>query len=86
LQGNKNEKEAKKKKVDVHLLTTYALVIFWSNIFCNTTSTTSSATPLQQRLLQHRFNTTFATSSSVAPLQHCFCNIVFYSIASTSLL
>jgi hypothetical protein len=47
------------------------------------------ATPLQQRLLQHHFNTTFAallqhtcaTLSSAAALQHYFYNIVFCNIA-----
>jgi hypothetical protein len=47
------------------------------------------ATPLQQRLLQHRFNTTsvallqhaYATLSSAAALQHCFCSTVFCNIA-----
>jgi hypothetical protein len=58
-QKNKNEKEANQKKVVVHLLATNALVIFWRNVFCNTTLATSSATPL----LQHCFNT---------HVQHCF--------------
>jgi len=48
-----------------------------------------SATALQQRLLQHCFNTTsvallqhaYATMFSVAALQHCFCSTVFYNIA-----
>jgi len=30
---NKSEKEANKKKVDVHLLATNALVIFWRSVF-----------------------------------------------------
>jgi hypothetical protein len=34
---NKSEKKAKKKKVDVHLLATYTMVIFWRSVFCNTT-------------------------------------------------
>jgi hypothetical protein len=53
-----------KKKVDVHLLATNALVIFWRSVFFNTISETSST----------------------APLQHRFYNIIFYSIASTPLL
>jgi hypothetical protein len=70
-QKNKNEKEANKKKVDVHLLVTNALVNFWSNVFYNTTSTTSSATPLQ-----HHFCSIASTH---------LCDIVF-SINSSSVL
>jgi uncharacterized protein YegP (UPF0339 family) len=54
-------KKDPKKRVNVHLLATNAHVIFWSNVFCNTTSATSS----------------------IAPLQHRFYSIIFYSIAST---
>jgi hypothetical protein len=74
-------KKTKVKKVDVHLLTIYALVIFWRSIFCNTTSATSSASSLQHRfcsiastlllqhcLLQQHFNITSVTPSSVALL------------------
>jgi predicted thioesterase len=74
-----DQKKQTKKKVDVHLFATNALVIFWNKV---------SATPLQQHLLQHRFSTTFvallqhayATLSSVATLQHCFCNTMFCNI------
>jgi hypothetical protein len=62
------EKEAKKKKkVDVHLLATNALVIFWMSIFCNTTSTKSSVAPLQHRF----YNIVFCNIASTPPLQHC---------------
>ncbi len=44
---------------------------------------TFSATPLQQRLLQHHFNITFATPSSASSLRHCLCSTVFCNIAST---
>jgi hypothetical protein len=46
LQGNKSEKEAKKKMVNVHLLAIDALIIFWRSIFYNTISVMSSAAPL----------------------------------------
>jgi hypothetical protein len=53
--------------------------------------TVFSSTPLQQRLLQHCYNTIFTTLSSIAlssatSLQHHLCNIVFYNSASTPLL
>jgi hypothetical protein len=38
-QKNKMKKKQIRKMVDVHLLATDALVIFGSNVFCNTTST-----------------------------------------------
>jgi hypothetical protein len=57
------KKKQRKKKVDVYLLATDALVIFWKNIFYNTTSATFSTT-----LLQHRF----CSIVSTPPLQHCF--------------
>jgi hypothetical protein len=66
---NKSEKEENKKKVDVHLLATNALVIFWRSIFCNTTLATSSATPLQHH------------SCNIASTD--MCNIVFCSNTST---
>jgi hypothetical protein len=58
--NNKSEKEAKKKKVDVHLLATNALVIFWRSIFSNTTLATSSAALLQH----HLCNIIFYSSTS----------------------
>jgi hypothetical protein len=64
---NKSEKEAKKKKVDVHLLATNALIIFWMNIFCNTTSVTFSIPSLQHRF----YSIVFCTIASTPPLQHC---------------
>jgi predicted NAD/FAD-binding protein len=69
---NKSEKEENKKKVDVHLLATNALVIFWRSVFCNTTSAMSSTTPLQQCLLQHHFSNVFCNTTSTPLLQHCF--------------
>jgi len=71
------EKKQIKKKVDVHLLATNALVSFWRNIFCNTILATFYATPL----LQHYFNT---------HVQHCFLqqhfNIVFVAPFFATLL
>jgi hypothetical protein len=63
-----------KKKVDVHLLATDALVFLeesflqhhFSNVFYNIAS--ASAT-----LLQHAY----ATLSSATTLQHCFCSTIF---------
>jgi hypothetical protein len=52
----------RKKKFDVHLLATDALVIFWRNVFCNTILATSFATSLQHR---------FCSIASTPPLQHC---------------
>jgi hypothetical protein len=66
------KKKQIKKKVDVHLLATDALVIFWSSIFYNTTLATSSTT-----LLQHQFCSIVSTR---------LCNIVFYNNISTLLL
>jgi hypothetical protein len=63
LKKKKVKKKQRKKKVDVYLLTTYALVIFWKNIFYNTTSAMSFAA-----LFQHHFCNIVSTS----PLQHCF--------------
>jgi hypothetical protein len=60
-------KKKQKKKVDVHLLATNALVIFWRSIFCNTTLAMSFVT-----LLQHCFCTiVFCNIDSTLPLQHC---------------
>ncbi len=71
------KKKQIKKKVDVHLFATNALVSFWRSIFFNTTSTTFSTT----LLLQHYFNT---------PVQHCLLqqhfNIVFVALLSATLL
>jgi hypothetical protein len=98
--GTRVKKKKKKKRVDVHLLATYALIIFLKKVFYNNISATSCATLLQHRfynivfcstastsllqhhLLQHCFNTTFATLSFVPTLQHCFCSTIFYSMAS----
>jgi hypothetical protein len=66
------KKKQRKKKVDVDLLATYALVIFWRRVFCNTILATSFAA-----LLQHRF----CYIASTLPLQH-----YILSIISTSLL
>jgi hypothetical protein len=41
--GTRVKNKQRKKKVDVHLFAIDAHVIFWSNVFCNTTATTSSA-------------------------------------------
>jgi hypothetical protein len=77
---NKSEKEAKKRKVGVHLLATNALVIFWRSVFCNTTSTTSFWNTASTPFLQHCFNIAFATLSSAVAFQHRFYSIVFYNI------
>jgi len=59
------KKKTNKQKVDVHLLATNALVIFWRSIFCNTTLATSSVAPLlQHHLLQHCFNIFFYNNTS----------------------
>jgi len=66
-----------KRKVDVHLLATDALVFLeehflqhhFSNVFYNIFS--ASAT-----LLQHAY----ATLSSAVALQHCFCSTIFCNI------
>jgi hypothetical protein len=66
-----------KRKVDVHLLATDALVFLeerflqhhFSNIFYNIASTSAT-------LLQHAY----ATLASAATLQHCFCSTIFYNI------
>jgi hypothetical protein len=76
-----------KRKVDVHLLATDALVFLGG---------TFSTTPFQQRLLQHYFNTAsatlfqhayatlfqhaYATLSFVIAFQHCFCSTIFCNI------
>ncbi len=52
-------KDKERKRVSAHLLAIDAHVIFQSNIFCNSASTTSSTTTFQQCLLQHHFNTDF---------------------------
>ncbi len=70
------KKKQSKKKVDVHLLGTYALVIFWKIVFCNTILATSSTTPLQHRS---------CSIASTSPLQHCLLQQHFNS-TSTSLL
>ncbi len=74
------KKKQIKRKVDVHLLATDALVFLGG---------TFSTTPFQQRLLQHYFNTafatllqhTYATLSFAITLQHCFCSTIFCNIA-----
>jgi hypothetical protein len=73
LQGNKSEKKTKKKKGLMYIYLPQMHWLSFGGMF--------SATPLQQRLLQHHFNIAFATL-----LQHCLCNIVFCSTASTRLL
>jgi hypothetical protein len=65
------------------------MYIYLPQVHCLSFGGAFSVTPLQQRLLQHCFNTAFITSSSIATLEHdfyntVFCNTVFYSIASTS--
>jgi hypothetical protein len=86
-QKNKSEKEANKKKVDVHLLATDAQVFFGVVFF---------ATPLQC-LLQHHFSKVFYNTASTPLLQHCFnmpmqhyllqqhFNIAFVAPSSTTL-
>jgi hypothetical protein len=74
------KKKQIKRKVDAHLLATDALV-FLGGAF--------STTPFQQHLLQHYFNTAFATLlqhayatlSFAIALQHCFCSTIFCNIA-----
>jgi hypothetical protein len=52
----------KPREVDVHLLATNALIIFWRKVIYNTISATFSTT-----LLQHYF----CGIASTPPLQHC---------------
>jgi len=66
-----------KRKVDVYLLATNALVFLeehflqhhFNNVFCNIASAFTT-------LLQHAY----ATLSSATALQHCFCSTIFYNI------
>jgi hypothetical protein len=80
-------KKRPKKRVDVHLLAIDAHVIFWSNVFCNTTLATSSVAPLQHcfynTIFYNIISTPRTTSYLATPLQHHFCNIIFYNITST---
>jgi hypothetical protein len=66
------KKRQRKKKVDVYLFATDAQVIFWNNIFCNTTLATSFAAPLQYRFCSIVFYIIIICSiASTPPLQHC---------------
>jgi hypothetical protein len=61
------KKRQRKKRADVHLPQMHELSF----------ETTFSSTPLQQRLLQHCYNTVSTTLFFAASLQHRLCNIVF---------
>jgi hypothetical protein len=74
--GTRVKKRQRKKRGDVHLPQMHWLS--FKRAF--------SATPLQQRLLQHHFNISSTTSSSVASFQHHLCNVIFCSNTSTPLL
>jgi len=70
--GTRVKKRQRKKMANVHLPQMHKLSF----------ETTFSSTPLQQRLLQHCYNTISTTLSSTtlffaASLQHRLCNIVF---------
>jgi len=92
--GTRVKKKQRKKKANVNLLATDALVILIGGTFSATPFqrllqhhfNIASTLLLQHHLLQHHFSTTFIASSFATSLQHHICNIVFCSTASTLLL
>jgi len=78
LEGDKSEKETKKKKRLMYTYLPQMHRLSFGAMF--------STTPFQQSLLQHHFNIASVAPSFAALLQHCLCDIIFYSIASTLLL
>jgi hypothetical protein len=74
--GQERKRDKEKKRLMYTYLPQMHMLSFGAMFF---------TTPFQQSLLQHRFNTTSVTPSFVALLQHCLCDIIFYSIASTLL-